>query len=345
MSVVSAPPREGFVAVAGDAETALDRAAAYAAAARTTSTRAAYRSDWEHFAGWAQRSSRVALPASAETVCAYLATFAGTLSVSTLSRRRTTITVAHRAANLADPVAETTAREVWSGIRRIHRTASAAKTALRTDDLVRLLAPLPLTAAEPGGLLAVRDRALLLLGFAAALRRSELTGLDAADLQPDPHGLVVRVRTSKTDQIGAGVVLGIPFGQRPTLCPVSAILAWRESLAAAVGVPLEGLSGPLFRPITRHGRLGVQGTAASPDRLSPAAVRLVVRRRCEQAGLDPDIYAAHSLRSGFATQASANGANERDVMRHGRWRSVTVERSYVHRGNLFTDNAAGRLGL
>lgn len=342
---VAVPSREDLELARGDVDAALARAAAYAAAARATSTRAAYRSDWEHFTSWAQRAGRSPLPATAETVCAYLATYAGSLSVSTLSRRRTTITLAHRAASLPDPVADAGAREVWSGIRRTHGTAPAAKTALWTDDLARLVAPLPLTPSGPGGLLGVRDRALLLLGFAAALRRSELTRLDVDDLQCDPHGLVVRVRSSKTDQAGAGALLGLPFGQRPALCPVGAVLAWRDALAGVLGVPLDALSGPLFRPITRHGRLGQQLASDSRDRLSPAAVRLVVRRRCQQVGLDPDVYAAHSLRSGFATQASANGASERDVMRHGRWRSVAVARGYVQRGNLFTDNAASRLGL
>lgn len=328
---------------------ALDCAASYTAAARAASTRAAYRSDWQHFQDWAHRSGYAPLPASPQTVCAYLASHAGVLAVSTLSRRRTTITLAHRAAGLPDPLGDPMAREVWASIRRTHGTAPAGKTALSTHDLARLVAALPTTAAGPARLLAVRDRALLLLGFAAALRRSELTALDVGDLQPDQHGLVVHVRSSKTDQNSAGAVVGLPFGQRTALCPVAAIQAWCAALAAALGVPFEQLDGPLFRPVTRHGRIGTQrpsrGASDGPIRLSAAAVRLVVRRRCEQAGLDPEAYAANSLRSGFATQASANGATERDVMRHGRWRSVTVARGYVQGGNLFTDNAAGRLGL
>lgn len=316
---------------------------------RAASTRAAYRSDWQHFLDWAHRSGHTPLPADPQTVCDYLASHADVLSISTLSRRRTTITLAHRAAGLPDPLVDSTAREVWARIRRTHRTAATAKTALWTDDLARLVAALPTTAAGPTGLLAIRDRALLLLGFAAALRRSELTALDVSDLRPDPRGLVVRVRSPKTDQHDPDAVVALPFGQRAALCPVAASQAWCAALAAALAVSLDQLSGPLFRPVTRHGRIGTQrptaGAGNGPARLSAAAVRLVVRRRCEQAGLDPDAYAAHSLRSGFATQASANGATERDVMRHGRWRSITLIRSDVHHGNLFTDNAAGRLGL
>jgi len=324
----------------------LDRAAGYAGAARATSTRAAYRSDWTHFTTWAASAGREALPASEQTLCAYLAKFAGGLSGATLSRRRSTIALVHRAAGLTDPVAKVAARECWAAIRRAHRVAPRPKSALWTADVARLVGQLPTDHAARASRLGRRDRALLLLGFAAALRRSELAALDIDDVTNDPHGLVVRVVSSKTDQTGGGATIGVPFGQQSALCPVTALHGWREALAGALNLSPPELSGPLFRPITRHGRLGVPGRAGSEARLSPAAVRLVVRRRCEAAGLDPEIYAAHSLRSGFATQASANGANERDVMRYGRWQSVAVARSYdVQRGNLFTDNVAGQLGL
>lgn len=326
----------------------LVQVAGYAAAARAETTRLAYGSDWEHFLRWCVDHGRHPLPATAETVAAYLSAFAASLATSTLSRRRTVIRIAHRAAGLDPPTEHPGVREVWSGIRRDHGTAAAAKTALWTADLARLVTILPTTGnrTDPGVLLGVRDRALLLVGVAGALRRSELAALDVADVTNDPHGLVLRIVKSKTDQTGAGAVVGIPHGHQPELCPVRAVHAWSAALAAALGVDQAALSGPLFRPIDRHGRLGAPRAAAGPTaRLSPAAIRLVVQRRCVAAGLDPRQYAAHSLRSGFATQASANGAAERDVMRHGRWRSVAVARGYVQRGNLFTDNAAGRLGL
>lgn len=335
----------------------LVQVAGYATAARAETTRLAYGSDWEHFRCWCAAHGRHPLPASAETVAAYLVAFAGVLATSTLSRRRTVIRVAHAAAGLDSPTEHPGVRDVWSGIRRGHGTAAAAKTALWTADLARLIATVPATPstsalsptpgpAAPGALLGVRDRALLLLGFAGALRRSELAALDVDDVTDDPHGLVVRVGRSKTDQDGAGAVVGVPFGHQDELCPVRALHAWRAALAAALGVNEDALAGALFRPVDRHGRIGAPRASAGPaTRLSAAAIRLVVQRRCAAAGLDPRRYAAHSLRSGFATQASANGAAERDVMRHGRWRSVAVARGYVQRGNLFTDNAAGRLGL
>jgi len=326
----------------------LTRAAGYAAAARATSTKAAYATDWRHFCDWCDVNRRRSLPAAPETVAAYLSAFAGVLATSTLGRRRTVIRLAHRAAELEPPTDVAAVREVWAGIRRGHHTAAAAKTALWTADMARLLAPLPAfdDPTDPGVLIGLRDRALLLLGYAAALRRSELAALDVDDVVDNPHGLVVRIRSSKTDQDGTGAEVGIPHAQQSGMCPVTAVRTWRAVLATRLGVAEDHLTGALFRPIDRHGHLGAPRAASGASaRLTPAAVRLIVRRRCTAAGLSMADYAAHSLRSGFATQASANGAAERDVMRHGRWKSVTVARGYIRRGNLFTDNAAGRLGL
>lgn len=338
------------------AEALLQRALDYADAARSPHTRAAYAADWAHFRAWCDGNGRRAMPADPDTVIAYLAAFGATLAVSTLTRRLTTIGLAHRAAGHEPPVPSHSpaVREVWSGLRRTHGTARNPKDALWTDHLARLLAAIDTQAAAgqaasgtPAGraavLLGARDRALLLLGFAGALRRSELVALDLADLTDTPQGLTLRIRGSKTDQERAGTDIGIPFGHRSETCPVIAVVAWRDTLAAALTQPLEAVSGPLLRPIDRHGRLGRPGNPQA--RLSAPAVRLVVRRRAAAAGLDPDRFAAHSLRSGFATQAAANGAQERLVMEHGRWRSITVARGYIRRGSLFNDNPAGRLGL
>ena len=279
---------------------------------------------------------------------AYLSVHANRLAIATLSRRRTVIGLAHQRQGYPSPTEDPAVREVWAGIRRSTPARGKAKTALWTSDLARLLAAIPCDGAidEPGVLLGIRDRALLLLGYAGALRRSELAALDLEDVRDDPRGLIVLIRTSKTDQEGAGGEVGIPFASQPELCPVHAVDRWRDALRQRLGILEEHFDGALFRPIARHGRVGAPraGNGAA-SQLTPAAVRLIVKRRCAAAGIDPKDYAAHSLRSGFATQASANGAAERDVMRHGRWRSVTVARGYVQRGTLFTDNAAGRLGL
>jgi integrase len=197
----------------------------------------------------------------------------------------------------------------------------------------------------------VRDRALLLLAFTSALRRSELGALDIADIERDPAGLVVHVRHSKTDKEAEGAYVGIPYASRHQLCAVLAIDAWCARLTELLSAKVDEVTGPLFRPVDRRGRLGSLGASSHGPhaRLSDAAIRDALIRRARSAGLSPAhgerFFTAHSTRSGFATQAAANGASERAIMDQGRWRSLQVARSYIRRGSIFTDNAAGRLGL
>jgi integrase len=179
-------------------------------------------------------------------------------------------------------------------------------------------------------LLELRDRALLLLGFAGAFRRSELVSLDVEDLEFSRAGLVVRLRRSKTDQEGQGRRIGVPRGQRAETCPLMALQAFLK--AASIE------SGPLFRGVNRHGQL-LQG------RLSDRAVALVVKRRVEAVGLDPERFAGHSLRAGLATSAAAAGASERAIAKQTGHKSMAVLRRYIRDGDLFRDNAAAAVDL
>ena len=168
--------------------------------------------------------------------------------------------------------------------------------------------------ALPEGLKGVRDRALLLVGFAGAFRRSELVSLDVDDLDFTEEGLVVTLRRSKTDQEGEGRRVGVPFGSNPTTCPVRSMKAWLEASAIT--------DGPVFRSVNRHGQLQAQ-------RLTSQSVALVVKRYAEVCGLDRHAFAGHSLRAGFATVAARNGANERSIMNQTGHKSLTIVRRYI----------------
>jgi integrase len=181
----------------------------------------------------------------------------------------------------------------------------------------------------PDSLLGIRDRALLLVGFAGAFRRSELVGLDVADVEFKREGLVVTLERSKTDQEGAGRKIGIPYGSNPATCPVRALQAWLEASATT--------EGALFRTMNRHGHV--------KDRLSGQGVAIVVKRCAEAAGLNPDDYAGHSLRSGLATSAAAAGVSERAIMNQTGHKSVNMVRRYIREGSLFRENAAAGVGL
>ena len=147
----------------------------------------------------------------------------------------------------------------------------------------------------------MRDRALLLVGFAGAFRRSELVSLDVADVMFASDGLVVQLRRSKTDQEGEGRKVGLPFGSNPLTCPVRSLRAWLGVAAIA--------RGPIFRAVDRHGNV-------ADAWLTDQSVALVVKRCAKAAGLDWERYAGHSLRSGLATAAAMADVSERAIMAH-----------------------------
>jgi integrase len=315
----------------------------------------AYAADWRHWSAWAAEHEMSALPAVPLDLARYLVDHAGLLTIGTLTRRLSAVSKAHALSEHADPGDDPAVREVLRGLRREHGTVKRGAPPLWTSDVERIVAVsqgVPDVRWGAGlGTAEVRDRALLLLAFTSALRRSELAALDVADLERDPAGLIVHIRRSKTDAAGEGAYIGIPYASRRQLCAVLAVDAWLDRLAALVGTPVGELAGPLLRPIDRHGRLGSLGASrhGPSARLSEPGVRDAVVRRARAAGLSPThgerFFSAHSTRSGFATQAAANGASERSIMDQGRWKSLQVARSYIRRGSVFTDNAAGRLGL
>jgi len=301
-----------------------EQARAYAEDGHAENTRRGYRADWQAFTRWCAARDLPGLPAAPTTLALYLTDQAEVLKVSTLQRRLAAIGQAHRLKGYASPTEDAALRAVWRGIRRTKGTAQVGKAALLTNDLRALMLVLPTTA------IGVRDRAILLLGFAGAFRRSELVALDVADVQTTREGLIVTIRRSKTDQEGQGAKLGIPRGQHPGTCPVRALQAWFE----VAGID----QGAIFRPITRHGLI-------QPGRLTDRSVARIVQRAAAAAGLDPAQFAGHSLRAGLATSAAMAGAEERDIMRQTRHKSVVVARRYIRDGSLFRNNAAATVGL
>jgi integrase len=307
----------------------VDRVTDYARAARADSTWRAYDGDLRHFRAWCegQRDPLVALPATPATVAGYLAALADAgYAPTTIRRRLAAISVAHQLARHPNPASAAEVVTVWSGIRRARGVRPTRKTALETALLARVLAPLGYD-----GLADVRDRALLLVGFAGCLRRAELVRLDVGDVDDTPDGLVLSIRSSKTDQEGAGALVGLAYGSHRPTCPVRAWRAWAD----AAGLT----DGPAFRAVNRHGGLGT-------GRLEPGSVARIVRRRVAAVGLPAADFAGHSLRSGFATAAARAGVPDRSIMRQGRWRSAASLDTYVRAGRLFDQhNPSAHVGL
>lgn len=290
--------------------------ASYVRDSLAENTRRAYLSDLRHFEMWGG-----SLPASPETVAAYLAAYADSLSVTTLIRRLASLSKAHQLHGLSNPIRSELVRATLRGIKRKRRrTALQAKPLLR-DDLLLVL------DAMGSGLKDLRDRAVLLIGFAAALRRSELVGLDVADVEYVRRGIVLHLRRSKTDQDGQGHNIAIPYG-RSRWCPVACLDAWLSTSGIT--------ENAIFRPIDRHGRV-------CATRLSGEAVSILVREKIAAAGLDPAGYSGHSLRAGLATSAAQAGVPAWRIKAQTRHASEAMLAHYIRQGELFTDNAAGAL--
>jgi site-specific recombinase XerD len=302
-----------------------ERAREYAEGSRAANTVRAYESDLRAFCEWCRERSLTCLPTSAETVSLYAAWCAERFKPATIERKLAAIASAHSVAGYDPPTHHGVVKAVLRGIRRAKGSAQSRKRALVVDDLRLLL-------AQVGGhrLISVRDRALLLLGFAAALRRSELVGLDAGDLRFEREGVILRLRRSKTDQQAQGIEVAVLYGSDPATCPVRALQAWLDESGIT--------EGPLFRGMTRHGN--VRST-----RLTERIVAAIVKQYAEWAGLDPSEYGGHSLRSGFATSAARAGKSEASIMRQTRHKSVTVARRYIREGTIFQDHAAAGIGL
>ena len=296
---------------------ASDSADAYARAETSDGTRKAYEADLRHFAAWCERTGACLAPATPDAVAAYLAWLAdGGLSASTVDRRLAAIGFAHRRLGLDNPSLSERVKQVVRGIRRTIGTAQTQKAPATAKYVKAMLKGLPDTTVGK------RDRALLLIGFAAALRRSELVALNVGDVERQPEGILITIRRSKTDQEGAGQMIPVPRGTK--LKPVAALDAW----LAAAGIT----SGPIFRPVNKGGRV-------IDARLTDQSVALIVKRRAAAAKLDPVLFSGHSLRAGFVTSALEDGADVLRVMDQTRHRSLEVLKKYDRRAKAFTTHA------
>jgi integrase len=322
----------------------------YVDAARSANTVRGYDADWRHFAAWCARGGVVPCPADPRDVARYLVELVDgrrgssgewierPRRVATLERRLAGIRQHHRVEGAPFDVSNRVLRDTWHGIRRCHVAAPRAKEPTVTEIVRELVSALPLK------LVGVRDRAILLLGFAGALPRSELVAIDVADCTAHEDGLVITLRGSRTNPDGGPDEIGVPRGAHLETCPVRALEGW---LAAA-----EIDEGPVFRPVSRYGTVRAQ-------RLSPWGVARIIKRAVEEAravarargnealavSLDPARYAGHSLRSGFIISAAAAGVAERDIVRHTRHKRMEKLERYIRHATVLRHNAAAKVGL
>lgn len=306
------------------------RIAKAVAKGRSAATMRAYACDWADFATWCETIGLEALPAAPATVAGYVAELAfppddrSPMAVSTITRRLAAIGQVHGLAHHRNPATDALVREAMRGIRRsLGMAPRHQKKGITTGDTKAAVAPLGT------GLTDTRDRLVLLLGFAGAMRRSELAAITPADVEEVPEGLLVRLPRSKTDQEGVGRRVEVVYGTDSATCPVRAYRAW---------LALSGITkGPILRRVDRHGRL------LGP--LSPQGVAMVVKAHMGKLGYAASDFAGHSLRRGHATTAARNQASEAVIMRTTGHTSTATVRGYIEQGELFSDPSSSYLGL
>jgi site-specific recombinase XerD len=309
------------VTIPADLAPDLAAAARFARAEKADATRKAYGTDYRLFCQWCETRGLSPLPASVETVAAYLAYEAENgCRPSTIGRRCAAIRYAHKLAGSESPTTSESIKATIRGIRRTFGTAPARKTPATADLILAMMSG---AGTDPKGL---RDRALALLGFAGAFRRSELVALDVSDLRETEAGLIVTIRRSKTDQEGQGRTVAIVRGS--IACPVQAVRNWLD----VAGID----HGPLFRPVTKGGKI-------MDGRLSDKQVARTIKAFATRLGLDEAAFGGHSLRSGFLTSAAARGASIFKMADQSGHKSMDTLRGYVRNAEMFQSHAGAGL--
>lgn len=286
----------------------------YVHSAVSENTRKAYQGDLSDFLTWGG-----SVPCSPEMLASYIASRAESHSPYTISRRVVGISRAHVSQGMADPAKNDLVRTVMRGVKRANgRPQRQVAPILRQD----IMAMLPLMIGIKG----VRDRALLLLGFAAALRRSELVALDVRHIEFLHEGLLVHQQRSKTDQQGVGRKIAVPWG-RTAACPVKALQHWLKYSGIK--------SGAIFRSVSKGGTIG--------ERLTGQSVAFILKSYAQKAGLDASLISGHSLRSGLVTSAAQAGVAAYKIQQQTGHRSMEMLAKYIRDANAFVENAAGAL--
>lgn len=288
----------------------------------------AYETDWKAFEDWCEKNSLQALPASGETVGAYLAEAGESYAMATLRRRVAAIARRHRHEGMPMDVRQPAIRETLRGIARNHAAPPKQSAALATEEIRKLI-----EVCDTSDLAGLRDKSIILMGFAGAMRRSEIVALDVSNVRYIEDGMQIIIERSKTDAEAEGTVLTIASGSSPETCPVQALKDWLKESRISYG--------PLYRKVDRWGR--VHETPLVPD-----AIRQILKKRSDMAGLKGSLMepiSPHGLRAGFVTTAYRGGALDEEIMGHTRHKSLSTMRRYVRRSKLGTKSVSKKIGL
>ncbi len=284
---------------------------------KAVNTNKAYAHCWQRFNGWCEKHRREPLRASNETLRYFVAWCVRTgLAVSTIRLTLAAVKHEYSKAKLPHPV-DDSVRVLVRGASRKLRGKSNAKAAMALKILCRVSKALLARKSALG----IRNRAILLVGFASGWRRSELAALQLSDISVSSKEIKMRLRVSKNDQEGKGREVRIPCGQRALTCPVRAMRAWLKTRGR--------WAGPLFCRITPVGH------KVSRYPISGDTINTILKTSLELVGENAAAYGAHSLRAGMATAAAEAGATETAIMQRGGWKSIAMVLRYVRPARAF----------
>ena len=280
---------------------------------KANNTLRAYKADFRDFALFCQQNGFSSMPSEPKIVTLYLTHLSKSSKFSTLKRRLASISVIHKLNGHYLDTKHPIITENILGIKRVKGTYQKAKKPILINDLKIIIKAIDEDKNKNNR---VKNKALLLIGFAGGFRRSELVAIDIDDVEFVPEGVKIFVKKSKTDQSGEGMTKGIPYFSSPSYCPVVSLKNWIE----------EGkiIKGKIFD-------------------MSDKNVALTIKKYAEIAGLDKKKYSGHSLRSGFATSTAELGAEERSIMAMTGHKTTQMVRRYIREANIFKNNALNKV--
>ena len=283
---------------------------------KSANTLRAYKADFNDFSAFCRKNGLSSMPTEPKILSIYLTHLSSNSKFSTLKRRIASISVIHKIKGHYLDTKHPIIMENLHGIKRVKGSNQKAKKPLLINNLKAIINKIDeITQSDKKKL---RDKAIILLGFSGGFRRSELVNIEFDDVEFVSEGVKIFVKRSKTDQSGAGMIKAIPYFENKLFCPVTKLKDWINFI--------EIKSGKIFE-------------------ISDKSVSLIIKKYASYAGLDPNKYGGHSLRSGFATTTAESGAEERNIMAMTGHKTTQMVRRYIHEANLFKNNALNKIKL
>ena len=295
---------------------------------KANNTLRAYRSDFKDFAAFCVKHNFRSMPTDPKIVSLYLTHLSKTSKISTLRRRLVSIGVVHKLKGHYLDTKHPAIIENLMGIKRIKGSKQIGKKPILISHLKQIINVINEQDIEE--IVKLRNKTLILIGFGGGFRRTELISIDYEDLEFVNEGVKIKLKRSKTDQFGEGMIKGLPYFSNETYCPVMSLKNWLKISKIK--------TGPIFKRF-------VKGSVLTSNRLTDQSVVLIIKDCLKLAGIENNNFSGHSLRSGFATVAAESGADERSIMAMTGHKTTQMVRRYIREANIFKNNALNKIKI